>query len=226
MILKIIFLFILFSIIGWLIEVIYRSIMSKHFVNPDFMTGIANPLYGIGGLVLVLIATKINLINNNYKYLIYFLLSAIVLTLIEYLYGFLFLKHYRLKLWDYSSNKFNYNGLVCLLFSFFWGILGLFFYLFLYKYLGNIMYLFFSNTYCIFFLGIIVGIFIIDLICSFKLLKLIKKYSYLIRKIINIEELKMELLGKRFIFLPNLVLKKRLVKIFIVKKKNRQMSNI
>ena len=221
-VLKLFFLFLLFSIIGWIIEVTFRSIVSRHFVNPGFMTGITLPIYGGGGLVLTLIGKVVDSITSNYKYILFFLLATLIMTMIEYIDGYIFLKYYNIKLWDYSKNKFNYQGLICLSFSIAWGILGVFFYTILYGHLDVIVNIFLSNIYYVFVFGLLGGIFLVDLFFSFNLLKLIKNYSYLVNETINIEELKNKLLhkSKKIFFLPNLELRRKLIKLLLINNDN------
>ena len=66
--------FALMSMIGWFIEVIYRSWKAKKIVNPGLMLGCTLPVYGIGGIILNLLAS-LKLVNSIY--LNYFLLSLI-----------------------------------------------------------------------------------------------------------------------------------------------------
>ena len=122
-ILEILFLFIFFSTIGWFIETLYRSATSKTFVNPGFMTGITLPIYGFGGLILIMISKLVDMMNIGYKYIALFFLSALIMTVIEYVGGYISIKYYNTKLWDYTDMRFNYKGIVCPFFTFIWGLL-------------------------------------------------------------------------------------------------------
>ena len=53
---------------------------------------------------------------------------AFFMTAIEYIAGIIFIKHMKIKLWDYSNEKFNLQGIICPLYSFFWALLGALYY--------------------------------------------------------------------------------------------------
>ena len=50
-----------------------------------------------------------------------------LITAIEYIFGVLFNKILKCKVWDYSNMKFNLGGQICALYSFFWLILSFLF---------------------------------------------------------------------------------------------------
>jgi uncharacterized membrane protein len=109
--------FALYSFIGWIIELIYRSLNNRKLVNPGFLYGPFVPIYGIGGVFVSLVYLKISFLPVPLQFLIY----SLILTIIEYITGEIFEKFFQLKLWDYSENRFNINGKVSLLFSTGWG---------------------------------------------------------------------------------------------------------
>lgn len=189
---KYLFIFAFMSTIGWFIEVIYRSWQVKKFVNPGLMLGCTLPVYGIGGIILNLLA-DLKLVANIY--LNYFFLSLIamfLLSLIEYIGGFLLEKYFKIKLWDYSNYKYNLKGIICLRMSIIWGIASLIYFIFINNFLNEITSSFLSFKYSNFLLGIYVGFFLFDFYFSIKLLIKIKEYSIRQKKIINFEMLKMQ----------------------------------
>jgi len=194
--LRVLFIFGFSSILGWVIEAIYRCIMSKKIVNPGFMGGCVLPIYGFGALILYYICKFGSLINVKYNAFIIILISIILLTLLEYISGLFLLKFFKLKLWDYSNRKFNINGLICLRFTLYWGILALIFYLFIYSFIDSISEVFINNKYCLLFLGIFYGVFFIDLFLSINLLGKIKKYAKSKSKIINLEKLRYDIITR------------------------------
>lgn len=113
--------FALYSFIGWIIELIYRSLNNRKLVNPGFLYGPFVPIYGIGGIFVSLVYLKISFLPVPLQFLVY----SLILTVIEYITGEIFEKFFQLKLWDYSENRFNINGKVSLLFSTGWGLLAL-----------------------------------------------------------------------------------------------------
>lgn len=120
-------LFALYSFMGWVIEVIYRSVTQRQFVNAGFVFGPFLPIYGFGAAAAIIL----EYFFSGWHIIPRFILLGIVLTTIEYLVGFLAEKIFKLTLWDYSENKFNLHGRVCLHFSLIWTILALLFVMFI-----------------------------------------------------------------------------------------------
>lgn len=114
--------FIIYSFLGWLLESIYKTIYQKKLVNSGFLLGPVCPIYGVGALILyfVLKGFKGNAV-------IVFCLGFVVLSVWEYLVSIFLEKVFHTKYWDYSENKYNLQGRVCLKNSCFWGILGIVF---------------------------------------------------------------------------------------------------
>jgi len=114
--------FIIYSFMGWIIESIYRSIAEKKFINTGFLYGPFCPIYGIGAIIMYLFL-------NNYKenIILVFIIGFVALSIWEYIVGWLLEKIFHTKYWDYSNNKFNIKGRICLVNSIFWGILGVIF---------------------------------------------------------------------------------------------------
>lgn len=121
-IVKIVFYFFLYSFLGWAMESIYLSIGQRKIVNTGFLYGPFCPIYGFGAVVLYIL-----LIPLHGKPLAIFSVGFIVLSIWEYFVGYLLEKIFKTKYWDYSNNKFNINGRVCLLNSIYWGFLSVFF---------------------------------------------------------------------------------------------------
>jgi len=189
---KYLFLFATFSIIGWILEVIYRSCITKKIVNPGFMSGCVLPIYGMGAIIINSICILIEYYNLPHKVLFVFIISAIILSLLEFICGFISLKYFHLRLWDYRKNKFNIKGFICLRFSIIWGLLAVLYYLGVHPYINEISINFINSNIGVFSLGIFLGIFIIDLSVSIKLLNRLIKYANEIKENINIEKIKLD----------------------------------
>ena len=119
---KIIFiLFIFYSMIGWIIEVLDQFYRKKRFINRGFLIGPYCPAHGIGALLMVLLLSGI-----TDSYIILFFSTSLICTILEYITSFLLEKIFKARWWDYSCYKFNLNGRVCLQNSIFFGIAGVF----------------------------------------------------------------------------------------------------
>lgn len=114
-------LFAIYSFLGWVIEVIYRSVTQRKFVNAGFLYGPFIPIYGIGVAFIIIL----QYFFHTWHIVPRFIIFGLTLTAIEYAVGFLSEKIFKLTLWDYSENKFNLHGRVCLHFSIFWTALAL-----------------------------------------------------------------------------------------------------
>ena len=186
--------FLLFSvgtIAGWFIELFWRRYFgeAKRWINPGFLQGPWLPLYGFGTIILYRISS-LNL--PLYLLALTFLIS---LSLLEYIAGLIFIHHFKIKLWDYSRNKGNIQGLICPLYSLLWTILGLFFYLMIYPRLNSIIDQLYNYLQLSFFIGLFTGLFAVDLWQSFNIAGRIKRFvDETEEKIpVDFENLKLEL---------------------------------
>ena len=120
------FVFVVFSVAGWVLEVIYRSLSKGHFVNPGVLHGPYLPLYGTAALLLIGCVYLFGDSGVIVKIVIY--LS--VTTGLELFTGFVTQVYFHNLLWDYSNEWLNYKGYICLKFSIYWVLLA-----FLFEYL-------------------------------------------------------------------------------------------
>lgn len=114
-------LFVVSSVFGWLVEVIFCLLKNKKFENrSSLIYGPFGFAYGIGAVLLTLALNGI----KNESIINIFLVSFLIGTISEYImsWGMEFVFGYAV--WDYSKKKFNINGRVCLLYSIYWGFLG------------------------------------------------------------------------------------------------------
>ena len=121
-------LFLIYSFLGWLMEVINSLIKEKKFVNRGFLLGPYCPIYGYSSIIMIFYLDK-------YKedILTVFLLAVVVCSIVEYLVSLIMEKLFNARWWDYSNRRFNINGRVCLIFSLMFGIIGLAFAEWIYK---------------------------------------------------------------------------------------------
>ena len=112
--------FIIFSCVGWISEVLYVGIFFEHkFVNRGFLHGPLCPIYGFGGLSILLLPQSL---YSTWGLL--FCASMLFGTLVEYISSWILEKLFHTRWWDYSHYKFNIRGRVCLLNSLLFGALG------------------------------------------------------------------------------------------------------
>ena len=90
--LKILTYFILYSFLGWIMESVFRSICEKKLINTGFLKGPFCPIYGIGAIIMILI---LNSFKSNM--IVLFIISMLVLTIWEYIVGYLLEKIFKTK---------------------------------------------------------------------------------------------------------------------------------
>jgi len=116
---NIILFFFTFAIIGWLWEVALSLFSTGNFVNRGTLMGPWLPIYGYGG-VLILILLK----PFREKPYLLFILTCLLCGIIEYLTSWYLEVTYNLRWWDYTGEPFNFQGRISLAYSIAWGIIG------------------------------------------------------------------------------------------------------
>ena len=109
-----------YSFYGWVCETIYCSAIERRYVQRGFLRGPYCPIYGFGALIVL--RASYPLAGNP---ALVFVVTMIVASVLEYVTGGFFEHFFQLRLWDYSGQKFNIKGRVCLLNAILFGILGL-----------------------------------------------------------------------------------------------------
>lgn len=114
---EVIWIFMIYAILGWCMEVSYAALDTGRFVNRGFLNGPYCPVYGCGVVIVISILTPL-----KENLLILFTGSLILTTVLEFITGFVLEKVFHNKWWDYSDKPFNIKGYVCLKFSIYWGL--------------------------------------------------------------------------------------------------------
>lgn len=112
--------FYFYCIFGWCFESAYVSLKSRKFVNRGFMRGPWLPLYG-SGAIIILFAT---LPFSKWPWAVYFV-GLVAATALEYVTGVVMVKLFKVRYWDYSNQKLQFQGHICLTSSLAWGGLSL-----------------------------------------------------------------------------------------------------
>lgn len=112
--------FFIYSFLGWCLEVIYASLEREDFVNRGFLNGSYCPIYGFGAVCEIFLLTKF----VNYPICLY-IISVVITTVLEFITGYVLEKIFNLQWWDYTNEKFNIKGYICLKFSLLWGVASL-----------------------------------------------------------------------------------------------------
>ena len=107
---KVFLMFLIYSIIGYIVEVTSVSLLEKKLVlNRGFLIGPYIPIFGVGAVLMTNLLTRY---ENDI--IVLFIMSTIICTSLEYITSVVMEKIFKLRWWDYSDKSFNINGRVCL----------------------------------------------------------------------------------------------------------------
>lgn len=112
--------FIVYSMLGWVLESVFHTVWEKKLVNRGFLNGPFVPIYGFGALLVVALLQPF----REHWYVV-FPVSIVLTTILEYITGWAMEKIFKNRWWDYSSMRFNLHGRICAHFSLGWGLLCL-----------------------------------------------------------------------------------------------------
>lgn len=182
--LELAFLFMVGSMTGWIIEVLYRKFISsanpdRKWINPGFLTGPYLPLYGFSLCALFLLAhIKTDFIENKLaSKIILFIFMSLIVTFIEYIAGLVFVKRMKIKLWDYENEWGNIKGIICPKYSFFWAVLSAIYYFFIHPNMMKSLHWLSENLTFSFVMGFFYGIFALDFWYTMNIMAHIKKFA-------------------------------------------------
>ena len=113
--------FVIYSFMGWCVEIAFHTKTSGKFVNRGFLNGPVCPIYGFGMIMIIFFLSPL---TNNLALL--FVGSFLLTSALEFFTGFVLEKIFNKKWWDYSKEPYNIKGYVSLYFSTAWGLAGVF----------------------------------------------------------------------------------------------------
>lgn len=108
--------FVLYSMLGWLVESIYMSFCNRRLTNRGFGKGPFCPIYGFGAVACYLILSPL-----KGHYVALYIIGAILATVFEFIVGKGMIKFLGDLWWDYNDKPFNYKGIICLESTIAWG---------------------------------------------------------------------------------------------------------
>ncbi|MBQ2639473.1 MAG: putative ABC transporter permease [Bacilli bacterium] len=101
--------FFTFAFIGWFWEVLLHLITDGTFVNRGTMFGPWLPIYGFGGLLILLVLKPI-----KDKPILFFISTMILAGILEYSTAWYLETFKGMKWWDYTGYFLNIDGRICL----------------------------------------------------------------------------------------------------------------
>lgn len=112
-------LFFVYSFAGWVLETAQAAVVQKRFVNRGFLNMPLCPIYGIVSVSFALFLPEL---ADTWFFL--FLGGMILSSFVELVSGKILEAIFHRKWWDYSGQKFQFEGYVCLKYSAIWGLFG------------------------------------------------------------------------------------------------------
>lgn len=197
------FFFFLYCFFGWIFESTYVSLKHKKFVNRGFLHIPMLPLYGSGAMIILFIAIPI----ESNIFLVFFL-GAIAATILEYFTGVAMERLFKVRYWDYSHQKFNFQGQICLSSTIAWGFLSVLLSEVIHKPIEALVTKMMNHTVVMVLACVISVVFIIDTYLSFKaawdLRKVLEKMTFLKEEAAAIQKRLVELSHEAFDYLDEI----------------------
>lgn len=130
---EVLYLFMMFSVVGWMWETPWVSSHQKKFINRGFLFGPYIPIYGFAVVTIIFSMSIFKGIETNvFTVLIQIIYMGLVTAVWEYVTSYTLEKIFHTRWWDYSRHPFNLNGRICLHVSIFFGIGGYLLWAFVY----------------------------------------------------------------------------------------------
>lgn len=156
------FFFYFYCFFGWIFESTFVSVKSRHFVNRGFMRGPFLPIYGSGAIMMLVVSMPFQ--DNIF---LTYIAGCIGATVLELVTGVVMEALFKVRYWDYSNQKFNYKGHICLSSTVAWGFLTILMTEFLHKGVEKVVFAIPGNVVTV--LTIILSVYIVvDFTLSFK----------------------------------------------------------
>ena len=180
--------FYIYCFFGWIFESTYVSLKQHHFVNRGFLRLPMLPLYGTGAVMMLWVSLPV---KDNL--LLVYCSGVVAATLLEYVTGYVMERLFKVRYWDYSSQKFNLHGYICLTSSIAWGFLTILMTEVIHKPIERfVLNLPPSLEWCL--LGIVSGCFVMDTIQSTReALSLAKTLESVAKLRADLEEMQVQL---------------------------------
>lgn len=112
------FFFYFYCFAGWCIESTHVSIRTRKLTNRGFMRGPFLPLYGSGAIMMLVVSMPF-----RDSIVLTYLAGCAGATILEYITGVTMEALFKVRYWDYSNQKFNFQGHICLGTTLAWGLL-------------------------------------------------------------------------------------------------------
>ena len=118
--------FVMYSFLGWVVEVAYHAVTQGKVVNRGFLSGPVCPVYGFGmlfvfGVIDLVSGTTVSGVASANAGVI-FVCGMVLASAVEFIGGWALYHAFHARWWDYRGKPFNLGGYICLEFSIYWGL--------------------------------------------------------------------------------------------------------
>ena len=113
--------FFFYCFCGWIWESCFVSVRKRQWINRGFLHGPLLPIYGFGAILILWVTLPV---KDNL--LLIFLFGMLAATALEYCTGTVMERLFKVRYWDYSNQRFNFQGQICLSSTLCWGALTVF----------------------------------------------------------------------------------------------------
>ena len=127
-------LFFFYCFCGWVWESCYVSLRQRRWVNRGFLHGPLLPIYGSGAIIILFVTLPV---EDDLR--LVWLMGMLAATALEYVTGTVMERLFQVRYWDYSNQKFNLNGHICLSSSIAWGFFSILLVRFLHPPVGRLL---------------------------------------------------------------------------------------
>lgn len=112
--------FFFYCLCGWIWESCYVSARQHHWVNRGFLHGPLLPIYGSGTIIILLSTIRV-----QESLVLIYLFGMVAATVLEYFTGAAMESLFKVRYWDYSNQKLNLHGYICLSSTLAWGVFSI-----------------------------------------------------------------------------------------------------
>ena len=127
-------LFFFYCFCGWVWESCYVSLCQRRWVNRGFLHGPLLPIYGTGAILILFVTLPV-----EDRLPLVWLLGMLAATALEYGVGAAMERIFKVRYWDYSHQRFNLNGYICLTSSIAWGFFSILLVRFIHPPIGRLL---------------------------------------------------------------------------------------
>lgn len=107
---QLLWLFFIYSFIGWVTEVFLKYLQYHRFINRGFLIGPYCPIYGAGAVLITVGRGMLSSFECSWA--MSFLIAFVLCGLLEYATSYILEKYFHARWWDYTQKPMNLHGRV------------------------------------------------------------------------------------------------------------------